>query len=394
VSPAATIGAAIVAVIIGVGQLASTAMTASSGPALHPEDVVVTSLSPAPLAARQNAIAVSTGREVIIWGGDDGAGRFFADGATYELATGKWHRIAPAPISGRSRAAAAWVGNRMIVWGGVGAYPSPRGLADGAAYDLATNSWQKIASAPYAGRQGALAIAFAGQLYIAGGVTPTDAQMSRSILQYDLASGAWRTVGTVNPVYAAVTTSAGLVTAELDRSSGMVTSHLIEPAAASARSSDIDARAVTGGIQGVTLVSDAAKPLLVTTNSAGMTTAYILTISSAGARWTATAAVSTAAFHAVNDVNSTFSGAMARYSGGIVLAVSSQGVWDLRMNSGRAVLGDQDMLRHSICGAGSAYAVTAKGIVVWGGQSCRPNGPLVISSGDMISLRNAPRRHP
>src|SRR5215469_11377943 len=54
VSPAATVGAAIaaiVAVIIGVGQLASTAMTASSGPALHPEDVVVTSLSPAPLAA-------------------------------------------------------------------------------------------------------------------------------------------------------------------------------------------------------------------------------------------------------------------------------------------------------------------------------------------------------
>ncbi len=381
-----SVSVAIVAVAFGIAQLVSMVTNSNQGVSLHPEDVAVTSLGLAPLAARENAVAVSTGREVIIWGGDNGAGQFFADGAAYDFATGKWHRIAPAPISGRSSAVAAWVGDHMIVWGGIGAHPTPHGLSDGAAYDPASNSWNVIAAAPASGRVGAFGAAFGGKLYIAGGTTPVDAQMSRQILQYDPASGRWLTEATVDPVYAAAATRAGLVTAEIDPPSGVVRSHLITSAG---EVESIGVRGISGGVASMTLAPGLATPLLVVTGSTGSTSVYSLTVSSAGLRWAVTATMSSAEFRAVDDVESTLHGAIKGYPAGAALAVSSQGVWDLMRNSGRAVLAERDLHRHAICGAGSAYASGPYGIVVWGGQTCTPNGPRVTGSGVLINLRNA-----
>jgi hypothetical protein len=99
--------------------------------------------------------------------------------------------------------------------------------------------------------------------------------------------------------------------------------------------------------------------------------------------------MSSAAFRAVNDVNSTLRGATEGYPTSAVLAVSSLGAWELRMNTGQAVLSQRDMLRHPACGAGSTYAATAYGIMVWGGQTCRPSGPAVTGGGELIALRKA-----
>src|SRR5262249_22397952 len=68
--------------------------------------------------------------------------------------TPRWTPIATAPISGRTFAGVVWTGSEMLVWGGV--HHSASGgqqESDGAAYDPATDSWEKLAPAP-AGMQG------------------------------------------------------------------------------------------------------------------------------------------------------------------------------------------------------------------------------------------------
>lgn len=384
--PIVSVGAAIAAVAFGVIQLISVNLGASPG-ALHPDDVVVTGLGRVPLAARENPVAVSTGREVIIWGGDDGAGHFFADGAAYDLATGRWHRIAAAPIPGRADAVAAWVDDRMIVWGGIGAHPGPRGLNNGASYDPATDSWQVIMQAPGAGRIGASAVAYDGKLYIAGGVTPSDPRSSR-ILEYDPVAGNWGETATVGPVFAVLGTPSGLVTVESDPSGDKVTSHAITVSGTHALVERIDSGSIGGGVSAMTLVPDGQVPLLATTNRDGVTTVYKLSDSVGGPAWSATTRVSTSDFRAVDDIDDSLRGSMKGYPAGAVLAVGPQGVWDLRKGAGRAVLGEQDLLRHSVCGAGSAYAVTPSGIMMWGGQTCRPDGLGVTGSGVLIDLKS------
>jgi Galactose oxidase, central domain/Kelch motif len=383
--PVVSVGVAVAAIAFGIDQFVSIAMAPSLGVS-HPDDVVVTSMGKAPLVGRENAVAVSTGREVIIWGGSNGSGEFFADGAAYDFVSGKWRRIATAPISGRSRAAAAWVDNRMIVWGGTGAHPGPHGLADGAAYDPTTDSWHAIREAPSAGRVDASAVAYHGKLYIVGGATPTGPQTSGQILEYDPVDNNWRKAASAGPAFAAAATSSGLVTVEVDPSSGRVTSHLITPSSIHASVEGIDSGSIGAEISAVTLVPAGQALRLVTTNRDGVTTVYTLRDSADGSAWSLAATMSDSEFRAVDDIGSTLRGSMKGYPSGAVLAVGSQGVWDLRKGGGRPVLGDRDILRHSVCGASSAYAVTQYGIVMWGGQTCRPDGPDVTGSGVLIGL--------
>lgn len=386
--PAVSVGIAIAAVAVGVGQLASTAMAPKSN-VLHPEDVVVTSMGQAPLTGRENTDAVSTGDEFIVWGGTNGSNKFFADGAAYDYASKKWHRIAAAPIQGRSRAAAAWVDNRMIVWGGTGLRRGPQGLSDGAAYDPATDSWHLIKAAPGPGRVDASAIAYGGRMYIAGGVTPAGARRSGEIMEYDPVADSWRTVASVGPVFAAGATSSGLVTAEVDPSSGTVTSHLITLGGTHNSVSAIDSDGIRGELSAMTLVPDRTIPLLVTTNRNEITTVYALRRFSDRFAWSATARTTSLKFRAVDDIDDDLQGAMKSYRSGAVLAAGSRGVWDLAGSNGRAALGERDVLRYSVCGAGSAYASTPYGIVLWGGQACRPNGSAVTRDGILIALNRS-----
>jgi hypothetical protein len=76
------------------------------------------------------------------------------------MPTGTWRAIAPAPIAGRDGAVAVWTGRQLLVWGGHGRVPGAglRPLRDGAAYDPAGDRWQLIPTAP-AGVQGRSAAA-------------------------------------------------------------------------------------------------------------------------------------------------------------------------------------------------------------------------------------------
>jgi hypothetical protein len=61
---------------------------------------------------------VWTGDQLLIWGGTPGTyNNFFADGAAYDPATDRWHRLAPS--SGRFASGAVWTGTEMLVWGGI-----------------------------------------------------------------------------------------------------------------------------------------------------------------------------------------------------------------------------------------------------------------------------------
>jgi hypothetical protein len=100
-----------------------------------------TALAGAP-TARTGHVAVWTGSMMIVWGGSNGGGTYYGDGAEYDPDARTWTSIstvdAPSP---RDRATAVWTGSEMIVWGGRG----PGGpLGDGASYNPAMKKWVSL----------------------------------------------------------------------------------------------------------------------------------------------------------------------------------------------------------------------------------------------------------
>jgi len=84
---------------------------------------------------RMNHTAVWTGREMIVWGGEDGSGAL-VNGAKYDPFTNTWSPVTPvrAP-SARLGHVAVWTGKEMIIYGGSGATLS------GARYDPVLDAW-------------------------------------------------------------------------------------------------------------------------------------------------------------------------------------------------------------------------------------------------------------
>jgi hypothetical protein len=104
-----------------------------------------TSLVNAP-TARQRATAVWTGTEVIVWGGINGA-TYFNDGAAYDPATQTWRRITTAAAPpGRMMHTAVWTGSVMIVWGGEDS--TGEQLNSGGLYNPTADSWAATAAVP------------------------------------------------------------------------------------------------------------------------------------------------------------------------------------------------------------------------------------------------------
>jgi Galactose oxidase, central domain len=126
-----------------------------------------------PLEPRVGEATVWTGRKLIVWGGappseGDAA---FADGASYDTRTGRWHRIAQSPLQGRFYAAAVWTGQEMIITGGA-PYPARSLFSDAAAYNPKTNRWRKLPAPPLAGRIRAVAVWTGRDVIIWGGSNP------------------------------------------------------------------------------------------------------------------------------------------------------------------------------------------------------------------------------
>jgi N-acetylneuraminic acid mutarotase len=86
-------------------------------------------LAPAPISPREEAIAVWTGREMVVTGGTHVSSSRGAV-ASYDPIADRWRMVADPPIDGRHWHSAVWTGEEVIVWGG---YDDREPLGDGAA---------------------------------------------------------------------------------------------------------------------------------------------------------------------------------------------------------------------------------------------------------------------
>ncbi|HEV7536503.1 MAG TPA: hypothetical protein VGP90_12760, partial [Acidimicrobiia bacterium] len=98
-----------------------------------------------PLSNRTDAAAGWTGREVLIWGGVNGAGPQ-NDGAAYDPISDQWRAVAPGPLSARVPLVWAWTGTELLVVGRAMGFSD--GILDTAAYDPVQDSWRLLASLP------------------------------------------------------------------------------------------------------------------------------------------------------------------------------------------------------------------------------------------------------
>jgi len=155
------------------------------------------STSAAP-SARSGHVAVWMGAHMLVWGGINANG-LLNDGAIYNPATDQWTAlgIANAPAA-RSGAKAVWAGDRLIVWGGQGAAGE---LGDGAELIFAAagvpSQWIPLAAvnAPVP-RQGHSAVWTGSKLIVWGGRNAAGPLADGAA--FDPASNGWATLATTN----------------------------------------------------------------------------------------------------------------------------------------------------------------------------------------------------
>jgi hypothetical protein len=130
-------------------------------------------LPTAPIQPREMASVVWTGREVLVWGGRTSSGdTTFADGAAYDPVARRWRKLHDSPLSPRWGQATVWTGSEMIVWGGMDLsqlLAHSIGMADGAAYNPTSNSWQKLPRGPLSGRGSPLSVWTGSEVVVLGG---------------------------------------------------------------------------------------------------------------------------------------------------------------------------------------------------------------------------------
>jgi hypothetical protein len=138
----------------------------------------------------------------VYWGaevGQDAAGGYSNKGAVFDVARKTWSLTSASPVEGRYGAAAAGSNQLFFVWGGEQAPPTlspeeratvtgqqatkPRLKGDGATYDVATATWHLLPAAPLmAGRQ--LGAAWNGQQFVVVG--------EHGCAAYDPATNRWQ----------------------------------------------------------------------------------------------------------------------------------------------------------------------------------------------------------
>jgi hypothetical protein len=155
-------------------------------------------LPDAPVRPRTNQTLVWTGREAIVWGGighteKDGAIGNLADGAAYDPASNTWRRIATSPLAPRNGHVAVWTGTEMIVWGGGSLNDEQAYLPEGAAYDPARDAWRVLPDAPIHTRSAATAVWTGTRMLVYGGVyhTASGGQPYADGAAFDPSTGKW-----------------------------------------------------------------------------------------------------------------------------------------------------------------------------------------------------------
>ena len=149
---------------------------------------------------------------MVIFGGYDnespGAFHVTNDTAAYSPSTNRWQLLPPAPLSPRAGALALWTGKSVIVLGGRPAVStaSVRNYGDAAVFSPSTGSWQHVAApSPPRGHQLAWqSLVWADNELLAFSFWSTsrplghggyEASGGTDLFSYDLGSRHWRTVG-------------------------------------------------------------------------------------------------------------------------------------------------------------------------------------------------------
>jgi N-acetylneuraminic acid mutarotase len=153
---------------------------------------------PLPLADRAGPVVAWTGRELLVWGGcdnhtpqcdDSGGSAGLADGAAYDPATDRWRRIAAAPLTARVRPQGVWTGRELVVWGGI-----PRGGAggaDAAAYDPAQDRWRTLPDGPLSPRSNHTMVWTGREVLVWGGEANDRGGFLADGAALDPATGSW-----------------------------------------------------------------------------------------------------------------------------------------------------------------------------------------------------------
>jgi hypothetical protein len=156
----------------------------------------------APIAPRGSASVVWTGRELIVWGGADGAhgAQLCGNGATYDPTTKNWRLLPPSPLPPTADASAVWTGTEMVVFGGY-VHDSPgnfQATSAAAAYDPSANTWRLLPPAPLSPRVSAFVFWSGHQVVVIGGqpaVTgPSGGDGDGAA--FDPSTNAWRRIST------------------------------------------------------------------------------------------------------------------------------------------------------------------------------------------------------
>jgi hypothetical protein len=134
-------------------------------------------LPASPLEDGGDTTAVWTGSEFIVWGT---AG--LADGAAYDPATDTWRPLPDGPRGPARYMAAVWTGDVVVAWHG--GRPAAPGDPDGGIYDPATDSWSPISPGPLQSEYGR-GVAWSGSELL---VLSPDMRAAA----YDPATGDWR----------------------------------------------------------------------------------------------------------------------------------------------------------------------------------------------------------
>jgi hypothetical protein len=138
-------------------------------------------------APRKRHMALWTGSQMIIWGGEAGDGSPLRTGGIYDPASMVWTPTSTANAPGsRFFTTAVWTGSKMVVWGGFDGSP----LNSGGVFDPVTNTWVPTAkdNAPSA-RYGHTAVWTGMKMLVWGGFDGANHLASGGV--YDLATDTW-----------------------------------------------------------------------------------------------------------------------------------------------------------------------------------------------------------
>jgi hypothetical protein len=151
-----------------------------------------TGLDPPP-EILESSVQVWTGRELILWGGNEGDGQNHSNtGYAFDSGTLTWRTIAPSPLGTRSFSAAVWTGREVLIWGGSsGPFQGSGGLGDGAAYDPSSDTWRPIAQAPI-GPNAPILVAWTGREMVLWGIYRLNGAGTGAA--YDPSTDSWRTI--------------------------------------------------------------------------------------------------------------------------------------------------------------------------------------------------------